>query len=63
MSMGSVSSVASIVDGNIAMEIRTDVHFMALIAVVGLTVALLSAKWCNLCGLEDRTVRSLGVEY
>ena len=62
MSMGSVSSVASIVDGNITMKTWKDVHLMALVAGVGLVPALFSAKWCNLCGLEDRTVRGLGVD-
>ena len=62
MSMGSVSGVASIVEGNITMKTWQDVHMMAIVAGVGLILALFSAKWCNLCGLEDRTVRGLGVD-
>ena len=62
MSMGSISGVASIVEGNITMKTWQDVHLMAVVAGIGLILALLSAKWCNLCGLEDRTVRGLGVD-
>ena len=62
MSGGNVSGVASIVNGNITMKTWRDVHLMAVVAGVGLVLALGSARWCNLCGLEDRTVRGLGVD-
>ncbi len=61
MSGGNVSGVASIVEGNITMKTWHDVHLMAVVSVIGLVLALLCAKSCNLCGLEDKTVRGLGV--
>lgn len=61
MSGGNVSGVASIVEGNITMKTWNDVHLMAVVSVIGLVLALLCAKSCNLCGLEDKTVRGLGV--
>ena len=62
MSGGNVSGVASIVDGNITMKTWNDVHMMVIVAGIGLVLALFSARWCNLCGLEDRTVRGLGID-
>ena len=61
MSGGNVSGVASIVEGNITMKTWDDVYVMAIVCLIGLIPAFLSCKWCNLCGLEDRTVRGLGV--
>ena len=61
MNGGNVSGVASIVEGNITMKTWNDVHLMAVVSAIGLVLALCSCKWCNLCGLEDKTVRGLGV--
>lgn len=61
MSGGNLSGVASIVDGNITMKTWKDVHLLFGVSLVGLVLAFLCAKWCNLCGLEDKTVRGLGV--
>lgn len=61
ISGGNASGVASIVEGNITMKTWHDVHLMAVVSVIGLMLALLCAKSCNLCGLEDKTVRGLGV--
>ncbi len=61
MSGGNLSGVASIVEGNITMKTWSDVHLLSFVAAVGLIGAWFCARWCNLCGLEDRTVRGLGV--
>lgn len=55
------SGAASIVEGNISMKTWQDVHVLSVFSVIGLILSLFCAKWCNLCGLEDKTVRSLGI--
>ena len=62
MSGGNASGVAAIVNGNITMKTWDDVHMLAVVAGIGLILAFFCAKLCNLCGLEDRTVRGLGVD-
>jgi iron complex transport system permease protein len=59
---GNLSGVAAIVNGNIAMKTWDDVRTIAIYSAVGLALALLSAKRCNLLVLDDKTVRSLGVD-
>ena len=61
MSGGNLSGVASIVEGNITMKTWNDVYLLFGVSAVGLIAAFFCARWCNLCGLEDRTVRGLGV--
>ena len=61
MSGGNLSGVAAIVEGNITMKTWSDVRLLAIVAGVGLAASCFCARWCNLCGLEDRTVRGLGV--
>lgn len=61
MTGNSLSGVASIVEGNINMKTWDDVHMLAFFAFIGLILALLCAGWCNLCALEDKTVRALGI--
>lgn len=61
MSGSSLSGVASIVEGNINMKTWEDVRILALFSLLGLCLAFFCARWCNLCGLEDKTVRALGV--
>ncbi len=61
MSGGNLSGVASIVEGNITMKTWNDVYMLLPVCAIGLVMAMLCAKWCNLCGLEDKTVRGLGV--
>lgn len=61
MSGGTQSGVASIVEGNITMKTWDDVRVLALFCIVGLVLALLCIRWCDLMGLEDRTVRGLGI--
>lgn len=61
MSGRNLSGVASIVEGNITMKTWNDVYILATISLIGLILAFISSKWCNLCGLEDKTVRGLGI--
>lgn len=61
MSAGTTSSVASIVEGNISMKTWDDVKIILIIFAIGIIPTIFSANYCNLCGLEDKTVRGLGV--
>lgn len=61
MTGSELSGVASIVNGNITMKTWDDVHALFPYAVVGLILAVIFSGRCNLLALEDRTVRSLGV--
>ena len=61
MTGGNSSGVASIVEGNITQKTWDDVHTLLPYVVIGLILAVLSAKMCNLMSLEDKTARGLGV--
>lgn len=56
-----MSGVASLVDANITMKTWDDFATLAVYAAVGLALALLMAKRCDLLALEDKTARSLGL--
>lgn len=56
-----MSGVASLVDANITMKTWDDFATLAVYAAIGLALALLMAKRCDLLALEDKTVRSLGL--
>ena len=56
-----MSGVASLVDANITMKTWDDFATLAVYAAVGLVLALLMAKRCDLLALEDKTARSLGL--
>lgn len=56
-----MSGVASLVDANITMKTWDDFATLAVYAAIGLALALLMAKRCDLLALEDRTARSLGL--
>lgn len=58
---GSYSGAASIIEGNISLKSWADVKIMAVYAVVGLLLSLLTARSCNLLALSDQTAASLGV--
>lgn len=45
---------------NMTMKTWTEVEIMVLYGTVGLVLAVLLVKWCNLLTLDDKTVRSLG---
>lgn len=56
------SSVASLVDANITMKTWDDFKTLLIYGVIGLILAMLVAKRCDLLALEDKTARSLGVD-
>lgn len=56
-----MSGVASLVDANITMKTWDDFATLAVYAAIGLALALLVAKRCDLLALEDKTARSLGL--
>lgn len=55
------SGAASIVNANITMKTWDDLKTLCCYAAVGLVLATCVSKRCDLLGLEDKTVRSLGV--
>ncbi len=59
---GDLSGVASIVDSNISMKTWSDFKTLVGYAAVGLVLALFITTRCDLLALEDKTVRSLGVD-
>lgn len=56
-----MSGVASLVDANITMKTWDDFATLAVYAAIGLALALLVAKRCDLLALKDKTARSLGL--
>lgn len=56
------SSVASLVDANITMKTWDDFKTLLIYGVIGLILAMLVTKRCDLLSLEDKTARSLGVD-
>lgn len=61
MTGGSYSATASLVTANISMKTWIDFRTLVIYAVPGLIIALILSKPCNLLGLDDKTVRSLGI--
>ena len=61
MTGGSSSGVASIVEGNITQKTWEDVQTLLPYVIVGLVLAVLFSKMCNLMTLENKTARGLGV--
>ena len=61
MNGGNMSGVAAIVNGNITMKTWDDVRTLVPYVVIGLILALLLTRTCNLLSLEDKTARSLGI--
>lgn len=57
-----MTGVASIVNANISMKTWSDVFTLLGYSVVGLIIAFFLFKRCDLLALEDKTVRSLGVD-
>lgn len=58
---GTVSAVTSVVEGSITLKTWNDVYLLLLVVIPGLVLALFCVRWCDLLGLEDQTVRSLGL--
>ncbi len=61
MNGGNMSGVASIVNGNITMKTWDDVYTLLPYVIIGLVLAVIFTKICNLLSLEDKTARSLGI--
>lgn len=61
MSGQDYTGAAAIVNANISMKTWEDVRLLAVYVVIGLVFSLLISKSCNLLSLEDKTIRSLGV--
>ena len=55
------SGVASIVNANITQKTWDDFRLLVCYAAVGLLLSLFVTRYCNLLSLEDKTVRSLGI--
>lgn len=55
------SGVASIVNANITMKTWDDFKTLLIYSVIGLAASFFVTNQCNLLQLEDKTVRSLGV--
>lgn len=55
------SSVASIVNANITMKTWDDFKTLVLYTIIGLIASFFILGQCNIMALEDKTVRSLGV--
>ena len=62
MSGGNMSGLASIVEGTITMKTWNDVKVLTGFMLPGLILTLFGARWCNLMGLEDKTIRGLGIQ-
>lgn len=56
-----MSGVASIVNGNITMKTWNVVTTLLPYVLIGLTCSLCFIRTCNLMGLEDKTILSLGI--
>ena len=55
------SGAASIVNGNITMKTWEDFRMLFIYAVIELDFGCLLASKCDILGLEDQTIRSLGI--
>ncbi|MFR2836966.1 MAG: FecCD family ABC transporter permease [[Clostridium] nexile] len=55
------SGAASIVNGNITMKTWEDFRMLFIYAVIGLVLAVFLVSKCDILGLEDQTIRSLGI--
>ena len=60
---GSVqSSIDMWLSGSLATVTKSDVNILAVCTVLGIALALMSSKTCNLLALGDKTSKSLGVD-
>lgn len=61
MTGGNSSGAAAIVNGNITMKTWEDVRTLLPYVAVGLVLSVCFSGMCNIMSLEDKTVRSLGI--
>lgn len=57
-----ISGVASIVNGNITMKTWSDFEMLLPYVILGLLLSMVFSQTCNLMFLDDKTIRSLGVD-
>lgn len=55
------TGAASIIDGNISMKTWSDFKMLILYTLMGLVLSIVLAKYCDILGLEEKTIRSLGI--
>lgn len=61
LSGNNIGGVASMIEGNISMKTWSDVNTLAITVIPVLILSLFFIKKCDILGLEDKTIRSLGV--
>lgn len=61
MTSGNLTSVQSIIEGNVAQKTWQDVKIMAIYGIIFLVISLFTIRSANLLQLEDQTAKSLGV--
>lgn len=61
MSAQNYQGASELINANISMKTWEDVRLLAIYVIIGLIFALLISGRCNLLALEDKTVRSIGV--
>ena len=62
MNGGNMSGVAAIVNGNITMKTWDDVKMLVPYVLIGIVLAMIFSKTCNLLSLEDKAARGLGID-
>lgn len=62
LSGNNVGGVASMIEGNISMKTWNDVEILCYTVLPMLLISVIFTKKCDILGLEDKTIRGLGVE-
>lgn len=57
-----IGGVASMIEGNISMKTWSDVSMLMCTTIPFLLISLCYVKKCDILGLEDKTIRSLGIQ-
>lgn len=61
LSGGNFSAGASLLNSDISMKTWKDFQTLVVYVILGIILAMIVSKLCNLLALEDKTVKSLGV--
>ena len=59
---GVQNSIDMWLSGSLATVTKSDVNILAICTILGISLALMTGKTCNLLSLEDKTSKSLGVD-
>ena len=59
---GVQNSIDMWLSGRLATVTKSDVNKLAICTILGISLALMTGKTCNLLSLEDKTSKSLGVD-